>query len=139
MSGTSIWEGGRIVELDPEECWQLLATRAVGRIAWSAADGQTVIPVNFTAADGAVWVRTTAYSTMAREGDGRAVAFEVDDLDDFTRSGWSVLVRGTARLVYPTEDRPEAWTAPDTWPAGPRTLDLVVEATRVTGRRLLPS
>ena len=42
-------------------------------------------------------VRTTAYSEVARECDDSPVAFEVDDVEESTQSGWSVLMRGPRR------------------------------------------
>ena len=45
-------------------------------------------------------IRTAAYSEPARECDDSPVAFEVDDLDEAERSGWSVLMRGRAHLDF---------------------------------------
>ena len=38
--------------------------------------------------------RTDLYGVLADGTDGEVVAFEVDELDDRMRSGWSVLVTG---------------------------------------------
>jgi nitroimidazol reductase NimA-like FMN-containing flavoprotein (pyridoxamine 5'-phosphate oxidase superfamily) len=62
-----------------------------------------VIPVNYVLHDGAVWIRSTPYSMLARETAGGQMAFEVDGVDEFTRSGWSVLVRGRAERRSPAE------------------------------------
>jgi hypothetical protein len=63
------------------------------------------------------------------------VAFQVDALDEKTRSGWSVLVRGVAHIDYGRE----VGGTPDEWPAGVKPLQLVIDPISVTGRRLLPS
>ena len=102
----------RVIDLEPAECWTLAATRPVGRLAWAGPKGPTVVPVNFTVTGDEVLVRTTAHSEAARECDDSPVAFEIDDVDESTRSGWSVLMRGRARLEYGpaghTEPEPQA-------------------------------
>jgi nitroimidazol reductase NimA-like FMN-containing flavoprotein (pyridoxamine 5'-phosphate oxidase superfamily) len=125
----------RVVDLDPAECWTLAAARPVGRLAWTGAHGPTVIPVNFAVTGAEVLVSTTAYSEVARECADSPVAFEIDELDEATRSGWSVLMRGRGRLESGPPDDP----APDVWPPGPRSLRLRIEVTEITGRRITPS
>lgn len=137
MDTTSSWSAGRLVELATAECWELLADAPVGRLAWQGPDGLSVIPVNFVVADDRIVVRTAAYSSLARECDDNPVAFEVDAIDQGTRSGWSVLVRGVAHLDYGGSQ--SGGPAPDVWPAGARPLQLFVDPTSVTGRRLLPA
>jgi nitroimidazol reductase NimA-like FMN-containing flavoprotein (pyridoxamine 5'-phosphate oxidase superfamily) len=133
------WSHGSLLDLPTEECWRLLASHSVGRVAWAGPDGPTVLPVNFAVAGTEVWFRTTAHSSFAREIDDLPVAFQVDDVDDFTRSGWSVLIRGTARVVYDATRLPRTWPGTETWPAGAHALHVVVEPDHVTGRRLLAS
>lgn len=136
MDTTSSWSTGRLVELAADECWELLGGAPAGRLAWHGPEGLSVIPVNFVASDGRVLIRTAAYSSLARECDDNPVAFQVDAIDPGTRSGWSVLVRGVAHIDY-GEAEPDGPT-PDVWPAGARPLQLSVDPTSVTGRRLLP-
>lgn len=133
------WAEGPLIELPADESWKLLSARTVGRVAWAGSAGQTVVPVNFIAVDSEIWFRTTAHSALAREVDDLPVAFEVDEVDDFTRSGWSVLVRGTAHVVYDAARLPDSWPGLETWPAGSHPLHVVVRPDELTGRRLLPS
>ena len=125
-----------LTDLGADECWSLAATRPVGRLAWTGSHGLTVIPVNFTVTGAEVVVRTTAYSEVARECDDSPVAFEVDDIDTDTRSGWSVLLRGRGHLEY---GPPHGEAEPDVWLSGPRSLRLRISVTEVTGRRLTTS
>jgi uncharacterized protein len=133
------WTTGRLVDLTPDECERLLATHAVGRIAWNGPLSPTVLPVNFAVIDSEIWFRTTAHSALSREVDDLPVTFQVDDVDDFTRSGWSVLVRGTARIVYDAARLSRTWPGVETWPSGAHALHVVVEPREITGRRLLGS
>jgi nitroimidazol reductase NimA-like FMN-containing flavoprotein (pyridoxamine 5'-phosphate oxidase superfamily) len=122
---------GQLIDLTPDECWTLAASMPVGRLAWCRPDGPTVVPVNFIVADGRVHVRTAAYSAQARECDDSRVAFEVDEFDAETRTGWSVLLRGRAHLEFAS-----APTRPEVWPAGARALLLTIDVDETTGRRV---
>jgi hypothetical protein len=133
------WTSGKLVELASDECERLLGARSVGRVAWTGPAGPTVLPVNFVTVDGEIWFRTTAHSSFVTEIDDLPVAFQVDDVDDFTRSGWSVLVRGTAHLSFDAMRIPRTWPGLETWPSGTRTVYVVIEPHLVTGRRLLAS
>lgn len=124
--------GKHLVELDDRQCWELIGTEPVGRLAWQGPAGITVVPVNFRVESEQVLVRTTPYSAAALECDDSPVAFEVDSIDPTTRSGWSVLVRGTAHVEVAGPDDV------DVWPTGPRALRLRVDPVQVTGRRLPP-
>ncbi|MCR1783270.1 pyridoxamine 5'-phosphate oxidase family protein [Nocardioides carbamazepini] len=124
---------GRLVVLSEEECWDLLRSRPVGRLAWSGAEGVSVIPVNFVVEDDTVLLRTTPYSLLARDCADREVAFEVDDIDEQRHGGWSVLVRGRCERERVRSDGPRPWVT------GPRVLGLRVAVVSVTGRRLLSS
>lgn len=133
------WTSGRLIELPPDECRRLLESHAVGRVAWNGPSSPTVVPVNFVVVEDDIWFRTTAHSSLARELDDLAVTFQVDDVDEFTRSGWSVLVRGTAHVIYDATRLPRTWPDLETWPAGAHALHVVIELREITGRRLLAS
>jgi nitroimidazol reductase NimA-like FMN-containing flavoprotein (pyridoxamine 5'-phosphate oxidase superfamily) len=124
---------GRLVVLSDDECWDLLRSRPVGRVAWSGVQGVSIVPMNFVVDGDAVLLRTTPYSLMARDCAGREVAFEVDEIDAEHHTGWSVLVRGRCER----EERPA--DGPHPWATGTRTLGLRVTVRSVTGRRVLSS
>ena len=121
-----------LVDLDEATCWELMETAGIGRLVWVDADGPVAVPVNIAVSDGAVVVRTAAYSAMVREVDDSRVALEVDDLDHESRTGWSVLVRGVARVLF----EPAPADAPTAWPTGSKSATVRIRPTRVTGRRL---
>ena len=135
--------GGRLVDLPAEECWQLLAGTSVGRIAWTTTAGPVVVPVNIATDGRAVYVRTTAYSSMVQKVDAERVAVEVDRIDEDTHTGWSVLARGVAEVRYAgheTAHEPDRGGHPDPapWPRGPRSATVVVAVDEISGRRLHP-
>jgi len=137
MTGTESWFRGHLRDITVEECWELLATKRVGRVAYCGPDGPEVLPMNYVVADGSVLFRTAPSSALGHHLRLDVAAFEVDEIDDYTESGWSVLVRGTVDPVEPgdlagIERRPEPWAA------GDRPLHLRLAPRTVTGRRLLP-
>jgi len=135
MTMTHDWYHGRIQDLDAEECFELMSSKTVGRIAFCTVDGPVVLPVNFVVHHGTVVFRTAPHNTIARHvRDGRA-AFQVDEADDYTESGWSVLLQGTADFVD-HEDLPDE--RPEPWADGVRSLLVRVTPRTTTGRRLFP-
>jgi hypothetical protein len=124
---------GRLIDLTADECLALAASKPVGRLAWNGPEGPTVVPVNYVLTGRRVHIRTTAYSAVARECNDNLVAFEVDELDADTRSGWSVLIRGRAHLRFGGTE----YDRPDVWPAGVRSLQMAIDADEISGRRVV--
>src|SRR6266542_1937147 len=77
--------------LPPEECRELLDAKSVGRVAFDGPDGPQVLPVNYVVLRRDIFFRTATGSTLANAMRGTRVAFEIDDVDEFLESGWSVL------------------------------------------------
>jgi nitroimidazol reductase NimA-like FMN-containing flavoprotein (pyridoxamine 5'-phosphate oxidase superfamily) len=117
------------------DCWGLLETEEIARIAWAGPDGVAIVPVNYIVADGALWFRTQPYTALGRHCDGGRVAVEVDHLDRESRSAWSVVVTGRTESVNAAEV-PDQVMEMRVWPAGPRSLFVRVEPIEVTGRRV---
>jgi nitroimidazol reductase NimA-like FMN-containing flavoprotein (pyridoxamine 5'-phosphate oxidase superfamily) len=126
-------------ELDRQECLRLLAKAPVGRIVHTRQALPAVLPVNFGLdTDGTVLVRTAAASELARAVDGAVVAFEADEVDAATRSGWSVVVTGHASVVTdPAEHERLTRTGPRSWVPAPHEAFLRIEPELVTGRALV--
>lgn len=128
---------GNVEHLDREECRALLASRQVGRLAYCAAFGPRIIPLNHRLLDTFLLFRTAPGSDAAREVPGRFVAFEVDDVDEFLRAGWSVQVRGFAELLPLASIRMlDLDHTPQPWADGDRSLVLRLPLTEVTGIRV---
>jgi nitroimidazol reductase NimA-like FMN-containing flavoprotein (pyridoxamine 5'-phosphate oxidase superfamily) len=126
-------------ELDRQECLRLTATVPVGRIVYTRQALPAVLPVNFCLDhDGAVLVRTSASSQLARAIDGAVVAFEADAIDATTHSGWSVVVMGQATLVTdPTEHTRLLRTGPHSWVPAPQEVFVRIAPELATGRELV--
>lgn len=126
---------GQLVDLPADECWQLLTTTPVGRIAWGTSTGPVVVPVNFEVDGRTIRIRTAAYSAMVQKADVERVAFQVDRIDEATHTGWSVLARGRAEVRY---GEPDDEPGPEPWPRGPRSATVVIAVDEITGRWLNP-
>ena len=130
-------------ELDEAECLRLIASGGVGRIGYSGRYGPTVMPVNYRLYEGTIVFRTAQDSATdedLRTGIANAefkVAFEIDDFDTAARTGWNVLIQGSAHHVESDAERAAvAGAGVDPWPGGDRELFLRIVPTRVTGRRV---
>ena len=121
------------------ECYTLLATQSLGRLAVTTSAGLPMIfPVGYLL-DGQGIVFRSADGAKLAGARGRPVAFEVDAADTTTRSGWSVVVAGHAEEIRaaPEIARLEAMHVPRWTSGGPiRWLRLHPEA--VSGRRIPP-
>ncbi|MDO5093529.1 MAG: pyridoxamine 5'-phosphate oxidase family protein [Propionibacteriaceae bacterium] len=84
--------------LGEEECLRLLRNTGVGRVVWQVEDGLAVLPVNYRVIDDSVVFHTGPDSSLAQLTDPTAVAFQVDEIDQDTAVGWSVLVQGMSGL-----------------------------------------
>jgi nitroimidazol reductase NimA-like FMN-containing flavoprotein (pyridoxamine 5'-phosphate oxidase superfamily) len=130
-------------ELEEAECLRLIASGGIGRIGYSGRYGPTVMPVNYQLYDGTIVFRTTPDSATdedLRTGIANAeykVAFEIDDFDTAARTGWSVLIQGSAHHVESEAERASVASAGvDPWPGGDRDLFLRITPIRITGRRV---
>jgi hypothetical protein len=128
---------GHLVDLSDDECWQLLVTGAVGRIAWVRANRPFVIPVNFTVEGTTIHIHSAPYSALVQEVDDNQVAFQVDDIDIASRSGWTVTAQGRAEVRYRGAMTPSG-PAVDVWPAGAKAATVAIEVAEISGRRLRP-
>jgi len=84
--------------LDEQQCQHLLASKDIGRIAFSVQGEPEIFPVNY-AADGSTVVFRTGEGTKLQLAVMLRVAFEVDDWDPATGVGWSVVVKGVAEEI----------------------------------------
>jgi len=88
-----------ITELDTDDCDALLGSTPIGRVAFVLDGHLSVYPVNYEWVEGTVVFRTITGEKLSAAKQFSDVAFEVDEWDIRTRTGWSVLVRGVAEPV----------------------------------------
>jgi hypothetical protein len=128
---------GQLIDLSRAECIALLATEEIGRVVYCDRQGPLAVPVNFRLDDETIIFRTAPNNSLAAHlRESATCAFEVDRIDRTTRSGWSVVVRGSAALVrHPAVASDQGWPVP--WPDGTRQFVIRITPLEVTGRRLV--
>lgn len=129
------WYASRVHELAHEECYDLLAAEPVGRVAYCTNEGPVVLPVNYTLDGEDIIFRTSPHTELGRRMISGEAAFQIDDIDAYHQSGWSVLVRG--RCEYDDSDRFFPQDQPTPWAEGSRFLVVRIRPHLVTGRRLI--
>lgn len=121
-------------EMGREECIVLLHRCTVGRVAVEAAGTAPIIlPVNYVVDDGDLVFRTDGSTMLAAAAAEGAMSLEIDDIDHGRHSGWSVLVRGRARLA---EEEENGNVALESW-AGTKQHWVRLALDEVTGRRIV--
>ena len=115
------------------ECFALLRAMSVGRVAVALPDSAPlVVPVNFVLDGETVVFRTDPGSKLDALRLG-PISFEVDWLDPYHHTGWSVLARGIGYEATPWEIE-HLDLAP--WAPGARAHWVRLVVTTITGRRL---
>ncbi len=90
--------------LSSAECHKLLQTREIGRLGVIAEHYPLIIPMNYAMDQGIIVVRSRPGLKLTSAQHAN-VTFEVDDINEKTRSGWSVLVRGQAEELTSAHTR----------------------------------
>ena len=131
-------DGQALELLEPEQCWQLLASQPFGRLAFTAHSGvPTIVVVNHAVDGQTVVLRSGRGPKLSAASRGDRVAFEADAIDAETRTGWSVVVLGDARVVTdPAVRRSLSQLDLEPWAAGPRDDYIVITPRNIAGRWL---
>ncbi len=130
-----------MLELSRQECLQLLASHRFGRLAVNLGDGPPVIrPVNylFDKPSQSVVFRSASgskFHALLRSADA---AFEIDGIDEWSRTGWSVIIHGVTDEVSNTSeinrlDR----LGLEPWAPGSKRHWMYIRAWTVSGRRIV--
>ena len=123
--------------LSTEECLSLLRSRSLGRVAVQIGDMPSILPVNYTLLDDDIVFRTDPGSKLLAALMKVLFAFEVDDADPRTRSGWSVLVVGYPEQV---QDRATIARVDESglkpWVTEARDFVVRIRTKTMTGRRI---
>ena len=125
--------------LSEAECRRLLAEQEVGRVAFVDREFPVVLPVNYVLDGNAIAIHTDRGSKFDRIPLQR-VAFEVDGIEHWNRSGWSVLVQGFGQDVSDAlgsryEDLRRRGLV--SWFPGERSHWLTIDIQRISGRRIV--
>jgi uncharacterized protein len=127
----------RSFEVMPErEAIALLSSMTLGRVVFTLAALPAIVPVNYAVQDHAVVIRTSQDTRLAAAADGGVLAFEVDQVDPVTRTGWSVVVTGVAEVVTNPRERAIIHGMLEPYEPGHHDVYVRLPLTVVTGRRV---
>lgn len=131
----------KLLELTRPECLNLLGRSHFGRLAVSRGEGAPIIrPLNyvFDVRSQSVAFRTTAGTKLHGLLRAKEASFEIDGIDSGGRTGWSVVIIGTAEEVTsPSEIRRLDKLGLEVWAPGPRNHWVRIRARTVSGRRIV--
>ena len=133
VPGMSI-ESQPISILSETECWNLLSSVALGRLVTSVDGQPAIFPVNFVVQRRTVLFRTSEGTKLVSAAINNQVLFEADGHG--VTEGWSVIVKGTARILRTDEEIQEAERAQLLpWIATVKRHFVRIRPLSVTGRR----
>ena len=98
-----------------------------------------VVPVNFIVQDDAIVMSTATDTRLASAATRGVLAFQVDDIDPSTRSGWSVVVVGVAELVESSLEQARIRCLLQPWAPGDNQVFIRLPLKVVTGRQIFAS
>jgi uncharacterized protein len=119
--------------LSEDESWNRLGGVALGRLVTTFAGEPEIFPVNYVVQDRTVLFRTAEGTKLFSAIASNTVVFEADDHD--VRQGWSVIVRGRAKVVRGAADIEKAELAQlIPWTSAPKIHYVRVTPSEITGR-----
>jgi uncharacterized protein len=125
-----------LMALPRRECVALLSGKQVGRAVFTERAMPAVVPVTFAVYDDAIVMCTAADTRLASAASRGVLAFQVDDIDQDTRSGWSVVVVGVAELVTDHVEQATIRSLLEPWAPGRNEVFIRLPLKVVTGRRI---
>lgn len=128
----------RFEALGHQDVADLLRTHEVGRIAWNSSEGPVILPVAYAFDRDSVAFRTAVHGLLSELANPTDIAFQVDEFDVETATGWSVLVRAiSAAVTEPGEVGHWLNRLPTPWAPGPRDLVIRLDPVQLSGRMIV--
>lgn len=125
--------------LSREQALALLASVPVARVGLSMNALPAVLPVNFVLDGDEIIIRTAEGSKLDAALGHAVVALEADEFDPIGHVGWSVLVRGTSRvLAMPGEIEHARSLSLRPWANEDSDRFVAISTDLVSGRRIHP-
>ncbi|MDF3313368.1 pyridoxamine 5'-phosphate oxidase family protein [Rhodococcus sp. T2V] len=123
-------------ELAVNECWALLRTENVGRLAVWVDDHPDIFPLNYAVDHGTVVFRSGRGTKVSAALSDAPVALEVDGYEAPAHEAWSVVIKGRAEGIREIDELMDTVDLPlFPWQAGAKNLFVRLVPTLVTGRR----
>lgn len=128
--------------LGRERCLELLASVPVGRVVFTMRALPAIRPVNHLVDGDTIVIRSslgTSLASAATTEGAVVVAYEADVIDTRSRTGWTVVVTGTARLVLDQERLARYERQLQPWVDEPMNCVIGIDCELVNGYELAPA
>jgi nitroimidazol reductase NimA-like FMN-containing flavoprotein (pyridoxamine 5'-phosphate oxidase superfamily) len=137
--GARTTESGRQIDLDRAECLRLLGKGIVGRVVFTDRALPAAHPVTYLLDGEEVVFRTAGGGKLSAARRHNALAFQIDEIDLGTSSGWRVLGIGECYEVVDQDRLADlALRLPPPWAATARDGHVIaIPMQSLTGRRVL--
>jgi len=120
-----------------EQSLRLLATATLGRVGVTSGALPVVLPVNFRLVNDLIVFHTGLGTKLDAATCNQIVAFEADDFEPVSHSGWSVVVTGVAREVTDPDELAALSTVPiPRWAPEGNGRTVAISTDLVSGRRV---
>lgn len=117
--------------LSTEQCWELLRSDELGRLAFRLTDEVHLVPINYAVVGDRIMFRTAEGDKLLGVTMHPEVVFEIDSHDD--EHAHSVIVRGLARRIEEHEEQPVDDLL-RSWISTPKYNIVEISPTEVSGR-----
>lgn len=122
-----------VIHLSPAQSWDRLRANAFARLALSVGDRPEIFPINYAVQGETLLFRTAPGTKLAALTVNQQVALEIDGYD--ADGGWSVVVKGAARMAEFGEDVDVAATSGlRPWVATVKQIFVRLTPQEITGR-----
>ena len=119
-----------------DQCWELLASSVVGRLAVTVDQHPEIFPVNFVLERRSIVFRTAAGTKLWESMKQEPAAFEIDGYESTSEEAWSVVARGTTSLIEDPAERSAADALGlEPWQPGTKAHYVRLSPQALTGRR----
>jgi hypothetical protein len=125
-------EGMETIAID--ECEQLLNSGGVGVLALPGTPAPILRPVNFTALEGQLVIRTGQGQILDAARRREQASFVLSSVDRFEHAGWSVIVSGKLIEAPSSDGLPGIPLRP--WVRGRKDRFVALSVTTLSGRRI---
>ncbi|MET3922229.1 pyridoxamine 5'-phosphate oxidase family protein [Arthrobacter sp. UYEF20] len=123
-------------QLSMDQCWTLLDTEVVGRVALIVDGHPEIFPVNFVLERRAIVFRSAGGTKLWGAVTAKPAAFEIDGYDVHEQMAWSVVARGEIELIESLAEK-QAVDALllEPWQPGDKDYYVRLSPKALTGRR----
>jgi uncharacterized protein len=118
--------------LTEDQCWALLRTQELGRLAFHLGNEVHLAPINYAVDGETLLFRTAEGSKLLGVEMNPDVAFEIDEVDE--QQARSVILRGVARHLGEDEEHRVENLPLRPWVSGLRYDVVEIRPTEISGR-----